>query len=80
MNVLSEIEHLIIYKTYAAREEYDEEGSGLFLAEKLSCLYCDNVTSLKTWIEKTVREKDMLLFLGAGDIYYLAEYLSKSLK
>ena len=80
MEALCGIEHLIVYKTYAAREEYDEEGSAAFLAEKLSCLYCDNVTSLKSWIKKTVREKDVLLFLGAGDIYYLAEYLSKSLK
>ena len=75
--VLTDVPQLMIYKTYAAREKYDEAGSAMRLAQKVHSLYCENITSLKAWIDKTVGENDVLLFLGAGDIYYVAEYLLK---
>lgn len=78
--VLEDVPQLMIYKTYAAREKYDEEGSALRLAQKVHSLYCENITALKAWIDKTVGENDLLLFLGAGDIYYVAEYLLKCVK
>ena len=70
----------MIYKTYPAREKYDEEGSAKILAEGVGCLYSENVHVLKTWIKKTVKEGDVVLFLGAGDIYYVAQYLLKEIK
>ena len=73
--VLGKIENLLIYKTYPAREKYDEEGSAESLVEAVgNSLYLENVYMLKTWIKQTVREGDILLFLGAGDIYYVAQY------
>lgn len=76
VSVLRPIKNLMIYKTYPAREKYDEEGSAARLAQTVgSCLYAENVYVLKTWLKKTVKEGDIVLFLGAGDIYYAAQYL-----
>ena len=81
VSALRTVENLVIYKTYPARERFDEEGSAERLAQAIGdCLYADNVYALKTWIKKTVRDGDMLLFLGAGDIYYAAQYLIKDFK
>ncbi len=77
---LRPIKNLMIYKTYPARERYDEEGGSRRLAEAVGCcLHADNVYVLKTWLKKTVKEGDVVLFLGAGDIYYAAQYLLKEL-
>ena len=81
VKVLREIKNLMIYKTYAAREKYDREGSALRLAENLGgSLYAENVYVLKTWLKSTIKEGDLVLFLGAGDIYYAAQYLLTELK
>ncbi len=80
IDVLRPIKNLMVYKTYPAREKYDEEGSARRLASAIGgCLYAENVYVLKTWIKKTVREGDTVLFLGAGDIYYAAQYLMRDL-
>ncbi len=80
VNALCAVENLIIYKTYPAREYYDEAGSAATLAKALdNCLYVDNSFVLKTFLEKTVKEGDLVLFLGAGDIYYLAKFLLSEL-
>ncbi len=77
---LQKIKNLMIYKTYSAREKYDGEGSAETLSRAVGdCLYSENVNVLKTWLKKTVREGDLVLFLGAGDIYYVAQYLLKEL-
>ncbi len=80
VDVLRPIKDLMIYKTYPARERYDEEGSAKRLSHRVGSLYAENVYALKTWIKMTVREGDILLFLGAGDIYYAAQYLLRELK
>jgi UDP-N-acetylmuramate--alanine ligase len=79
--VLQPLKNLLIYKTYPARETYDALGSAETLAQVVGgCLYAENIYALKLWLKKTLREKDMVLFLGAGDIYYAAQYLLKELK
>lgn len=81
VNVLRPIKNLMIYKTFPAREKYDGEGSAERLAQIVgNCLYIENVYALKFWIKKTLKEGDILLFLGAGDIYYAAQYLLKELQ
>lgn len=80
VETLDKIENVMIYKTYSAREFYDEAGSAKTLAKKLGgCLYSENSLMLKTWLEKTVKSGDVALFLGAGDIYYAAKYILKEL-
>ncbi len=77
--VLSPIKNLIVYKTYAARERYDEEGSAETLAKRLGSLYAENIAMLKAYAETTVGTGDCMLFLGAGDIYYAAKFLLNEL-
>ncbi len=78
--VLRPVKNLMIYKTYPAREKYDEAGSSRRLVSALGgALYAENVYALKTWIKKTVREGDAVLFLGAGDVYYAAQYILREL-
>ncbi len=76
---LKSLDNLLIYKTFPAREKYDEEGSAKRLAENVGSLYADDVCALKTWLKSTVKDKDTVLFLGAGDIYYVAQYLLKDI-
>ena len=81
IQALRGVENLMIYKTYPAREKYDEAGSSERLAEQIGgCLHSENVYVLKTWLKTTLKDGDVALFLGAGDIYYVAQYLSKELR
>lgn len=80
ISALRPIKNLTVYKTFPAREKYDEEGSAERLAKEVGgCLYAENIAVLKTWLQKTVKDGDTVLFLGAGDIYYAAQYLLKEL-
>lgn len=80
VDVLRPIKNLMVYKTYPAREKYDAEGSAATLATVVgNCLYAENVYVLRMWLKKTVKEGDVVLFLGAGDIYYAAQYLLREL-
>ena len=79
VRVLRPIQGLMIYKSYPAREKYDAEGSAERLAQQIGSLYSENIYVLKTWLKKTLREGDVVLFLGAGDVYYAAQYLLKEL-
>ena len=59
----------------------ENNATRLPVAEEIGdCLYAENIYALKTWLKKTVKEGDLILFLGAGDIYYVAQYLLKELK
>lgn len=76
--VLRKIENLVVYKTYPAREFFDESGSAKTLSENVGgCLYIENMRELKYWIKRNIRAGDTLLFLGAGDIYFIAEQIVK---
>ena len=80
VDVLRPMKNLMLYKTFPAREKYDVEGSAATLATVVgNCLYAENVYVLRMWLKKTVREGDVVLFLGAGDIYYAAQYLLREL-
>jgi UDP-N-acetylmuramate-alanine ligase len=79
VSVLRPVKHLMIYKTYPAREYFDEAGCAFTLAQNVGSLYAESVRELKIWLKNTLRADDMVLFLGAGDIYYIAKYLLKEL-
>ena len=80
IDALRPIKNLMIYKTYPARESYDGAGSAEYLAERVGSLYANSIYSLKIWLKSTIRENDVVLFLGAGDIYFTAQYLLKELQ
>ncbi len=73
VKVLSGINNLLIYKTFAAREYYDDSGSALTLAQSLKrAKYGDTSADIKDFISEA-KNGDIILFLGAGDIYDLAK-------
>lgn len=75
VKVLSPLNNLLIYRTFAAREYFDDAGSALTLSQSLKkARYGDNPDDIREFIKKADRG-DIVLFLGAGDIYYIAKNL-----
>ena len=73
---LQGVERLVIYKTYPAREYFDAAGSALTLAEHLpNALYVETTRELSVYLRCSLRAGDAVLFLGAGDIYFIAKRL-----
>lgn len=79
IKVLSNQNNLLIYRTYAAREYYDDAGSALTLSRKIKkSKYGDSVKDIEEFIAKA-KEDDAVLFLGAGDIYEIAKQITDRL-
>lgn len=75
IRVLAPMNNLLIYRTFAAREYYDDGGSALTLAQKLKkSRYGDDVRDILDFIGEA-GEEDLILFLGAGDIYDISKKL-----
>lgn len=78
VRVLAAQRDLLIYRTYAAREYYDDAGSALTLSQKIKkSRYGEDVRDILNFISDA-RKGDIILFLGAGDIYDIAEKLVKN--
>lgn len=68
--VLSTVDMPIIYKTFAAREPFDLAGSAVTLAGKIpTSVYVQSPDQLRDRLRETVKPHDLILVLGAGDIY-----------
>lgn len=79
VRVLSHVNNLLIYRTFAAREYYDDAGSALTLSQKIKkSRYGNDVQDILNFILRA-RRGDLILFLGAGDIYEIALEIIKSL-
>lgn len=79
ISVLQNIENLVIFKTFPAREYFDVEGSALALHEDLSnSIYAESLNEISAYLTVNISKGDTVLFLGAGDIYYLAIQLVKN--
>ena len=78
VNSLKRIKRVIIYKTYPARERFNRTGSAKTLYNKLkvehigSCTYIHTKNRLKEEIEKEYSNYKGVIFIGAGDIYNIA--------
>lgn len=78
---LSNLQHLILYPTYPAREQFDGEGSAKTLFDNVnnkSCvppIYAVSPIELKEAIANLSISCKKILFLGAGDIYQVATAL-----
>ena len=73
VKVLSPLSDLLIYKTFAAREYFDDAGSALTLSQSVKkSRYGDCEDDITDFIARA-GEGDTVLFLGAGDIYYIAK-------
>ncbi len=70
-------DNIIIYKSYSAREKFDVKGSAKTLQERLSektqiCSYAHTAKELEEKISENSKDKKRILFIGAGDIYQIA--------
>ncbi len=77
IKVLSTIPRLLIYKTFPAREVYDEAGDAIMLHKNIrGSEYAIHREDIITFLAK-VGSKDVVLFIGAGDIYAIAKSIIK---
>lgn len=64
---------LILCPLYAAREASGDEVSSKLLAEKINgAKYFETFDEIKAYLKNELRENDLLLIMGAGDITKLA--------
>lgn len=76
--VLSSMPNLLIYRTFAAREYFDDAGSALRLSQAVKkSRYGDDVRDIRDFL-KQAKKGDTILFLGAGDIYEIAKFLVRN--
>lgn len=75
VSVLKRAENPIIYKTYAAREAYNQAGSAVTLVSRLpEAVYVQSPDQLKRrLLNGNLQPNDLILVLGAGDIYDIAK-------
>ncbi|MDE6373333.1 MAG: hypothetical protein K2L72_02445, partial [Clostridia bacterium] len=77
---LSPLKRLLIFKTFAAREYYDDAGSALTLSGGLKrSVYGECETDIENFL-RGAQVGDTVLFLGAGDIYEIAKSILKSVE
>lgn len=80
VDVFKGVKDIIIYKTYSAREKYSFLGSAKRIYEKLlsfngNVKYSNGFNSLSESVNNSRYKK--VLFIGAGDIYFLAKKILK---
>lgn len=74
VKVLKKAENPIIYRTYAAREKFAFEGSAVALVSRVGeSAYVQSPQDLKNRLVQEIKEDDLILVLGAGDIYDVAK-------
>lgn len=79
IRVLKKAENPIIYKTYAAREPFDDAGSAYTLVSRLpEAIYVQSPTQLYKRLSQLIQKDDLVLVLGAGDIYGIAKSIIKN--
>lgn len=79
------INDLIIYPIYTVKGRESKEIMEQVSSEKLckeikNCIYLDSFEKIKGWINGNIKEKDVLIIMGAGDIYNLYKYLLETKK
>ena len=73
VSVLKKAENPIVYKTYAAREPFDGAGSAYSLVSRIpEASYVQSPEQLKKRLLAEIERDDLILILGAGDIYSIA--------
>ena len=73
---LSKTDVLILAEIYAARERNTIGISSAHVAEKIpGSIYCETLPEVTEQLRKIVREGDIVLTMGAGDIYRAGEAL-----
>ena len=75
---LAKADVLVLAEIYAARERNTIGISSADLAAKIpGCTYCETLPEVTEFLRQTVREGDVVLTMGAGDIFRAGEALFK---
>lgn len=79
VKVLSQVKSPVIYKTFSAREEFFLSGSAVALVSRIpDACYEQSPEGLKKRLERTAKKGDIILVLGAGDIYSVAKSITET--
>ena len=74
VSVLKRLESPVIYRTYSAREKFDYAGSSVHLVSKIpEAVYVQSARQLKARLCEKLEKDDLILILGAGNIYEIAK-------
>ncbi len=72
--VFKKTERPLIYETFSAREKFEYAGCAAALASKIpEARYVQSPQQLKRRLIEQLRPDDLILVLGAGDIYHIAK-------
>ena len=75
---LKKPDQVVLAEIYAARERNTVGISSADLAEKIpGCIYCETLPEVTAWLQANARPGDLILTVGAGDIYRAGEALLK---
>lgn len=75
---LGQADVLVLAEIYAARERNDIGISSRDLAEKIpGSVYCETLPEVTEYLSQIVKEGDIVLTMGAGDIFRAGEALLK---
>ena len=70
VSVLKQAENPIVYRTFAAREPFEFSGSAVALVSRIpEAVYVQSAAQLKKCLVEQIKPEDLILVLGAGDIY-----------
>lgn len=76
VSVLKEAEDPVIFRTFAAREPFDGAGSAYTLVSRLpEAVYVQSAAQLKKRLSDLAEEGDLILVLGAGDIFGIVKQI-----
>lgn len=75
---LQKADQLVLAEIYAAREQNREGISSMDLVRRIpGAVFCETLPEVTAWLRENVREGDVVLTVGAGDIYCAGEALLK---
>lgn len=73
---LRKVDHVVLAEIYAARERNTIGISSRDLAEKIpGAVYCETLPDVTAYLREIAREGDVILTVGAGDIFRAGEAL-----
>ena len=75
---LKKVDRVVLAEIYAARESNTIGISSADLADLIpGSVYCETLPEVTEWLRKNIQPGDVVLTVGAGDIYRAGEALLK---
>ena len=75
---LKKADHVVLAEIYAARERNTTGISSMDLVKEIpGSVYCETLPQVTQYLKSVAREGDVILTIGAGDIYTAGEAMLK---